>query len=164
MKKAKKNIYKIGLAVSEFYPDFAEKLAGGARAYFKAQKTGDDFQLYTARAPGAVELALTADWLFEYKNCSAVLALGVVIRGQTSHYESVCRLAEGGMMKVQFKWSRPVIHGIIMAENKKQVQQRLSAKNHIGCSSAQACLAMLYSFKAVRNPQSLSGPQEKELL
>ena len=150
----KKNIYKIGLAVSEFYPDFAEKLENEASAYFKAQKIKDHFHLYTARAPGAVELALSADWLFKHQKCSAVLALGVVIRGQTSHYESVCRMVEAGIIKTQLKWSKPVIHGVIMAENKKQVGERLTVKNHIGRSSAKACLAMLYSLKKIKRSKT----------
>ena len=133
--------YKIGLAVSEFYPDFAKNLEEGCLQFFSEQ--GNHFEFQKAVVPGAVELAFTADQLFKKNQSDAVIALGVVIRGETSHFESVCRMVEQGILHVQMKWSRPVIHGVIMAENQEQARQRLSQKKHIGRSSASACFQML---------------------
>lgn len=133
--------YEIGLAVSKFYPDLSLKLEQGVYQFFK--KTEGYFEFHVASSPGSTELPLTADWLFQYKKCSAVIVLGIVIRGETSHYNSVCRMLEYGIMNVQLKRSKPVINGVIMAENVDQVKKRLS---HIGQISAESCLRMLKSF------------------
>ena len=131
--------YKIGLAVSQFYPDFAEELEKGAMLELKHPS----LTLIQAKTPGAIELPLAVQRLFKEQNCAAALALGVVIKGETRHFDSVCSMVDQGLMKLQLKWSKPVIHGVIMAENKEQVKARLHSKNPIGRRAALSCLKML---------------------
>ena len=139
--------FKIGLAVSNFYPDLTSSLLDGVQKVFKPLSgQGVVEVLSPALVPGSSELPLAVDWLFHYQNCSAVIGLGVVIRGETSHYESVCRTVEQGFLQLQLKWSKPVISGVLMTESLKQVQERLSSENHKGEQSAQACLKMLNLF------------------
>ena len=176
--------YKIGLAVSQFYPDFARELVRGVDQFFteknliqkessdrnqEAQKNSEhssknpllkiftldstvmsaksNYQLIQASSPGSTELPLLADRLFQ--KCHAVIALGVVIRGETSHYDSVCAMVEQGIIQVQLKHSKPLINGVIMAENKDQVQKRLSREKHIGYISARACWTLLESLEKI---------------
>ena len=141
--------HKVGLAVSDFYPDLALALVDGVREVFHPL-SDQAVLLPPVMAPGSSELPLTVDWLFQYRQCSAVIGLGVVIRGRTSHYDSVCRIVEQGFIQVQLKWSKPVISGVLMVESLEQAKERLSPENHKGKQSAQACLKMcslLESFK-----------------
>ncbi len=147
MKKVK---YKVGYAVSEFYPDFARSLIRGVeKILYPLYKAGDLILLEPVKVPGSSELPLALDWLFEYQNCSAAIGLGVVIRGETTHYDSVCRIVEQGFLQVQMKRSCPVISGVIMADSSQQVQDRLSSSNHKGIKAAEACLMMLNVHKKV---------------
>ncbi len=142
-----KQKYKIGIAVSRFYPNLAASLQEGAEQVLKNSQQSHQLnvEIETKEVPGCAELPLMAHWLFN-RGCSAVICLGVVIRGETTHYDSVCRLFEQGIIQVQLKWSRPCLCGVLMTENLKQAQERLSEKNHKGRQVAQSCLDMLYSL------------------
>lgn len=143
--------YRIGLAVSDFYPDLISSLVDGVQQVLEPlSDPGTITLLRPVMAPGSSELPLTVDWLFEYCQCSAVIGLGVVIRGQTSHYESVCRIVEQGFIQVQLKRSKPVISGVIMVESLKQAKARLSPENHKGKQAARACLKMLNLFEEIK--------------
>jgi len=143
--------YKIGLAVSDFYPDLVSSLVDGVRQVLDPiSDHGTIVLLHPVMVPGSSELPLTVDWLFQYCQCSAVIGLGVVIRGQTSHYESVCRMVEQGFIQVQLKRSKPVISGVLMVESFQQAKARLSPDNHKGKQVAQACLKMLNLFEEIK--------------
>ena len=142
--------YKIGLAVSDFYPDLVSSLVDGVQQVLDPLDHGTIVLLPPVMAPGSSELSLTVDWLFEYCQCSAVIGLGVVIRGQTSHYESVCRMVEQGFIQVQLKRSKPVVSGVLMVESLKQAKARLSPENHKGKQAARACLKMLNLFEEIK--------------
>ena len=143
--------YKVGCAVSEFYPEFAKSLIQGVeKVLYPLYKSGKLILLEPVKVPGSSELPIAADWLFEHHDCSIVIGLGVVIRGETTHYDSVCRIVEQGFLQVQLKRSRPVISGVITAESSEQVQNRLSSSNHKGEQAAQACLKMLDAYKKVQ--------------
>lgn len=143
--------YKIGLAVSNFYPDLASSLLNGVREVLNPLSNQGAVEVFSpVQAPGSAELPLIVDWLFQYWECSAVIALGAVIRGQTSHYESVCRMVEQGLMQVQLKWSKPVISGVLMTESLEQAKTRLSFERHKGRQSAQACLELLNVFNEIK--------------
>ena len=138
---------KIGIALSEFYPEFSQLLIEGVLRVLQSSK----FQIHQVKVPGASELPLALHWLFKHQRCSAVIGLGAVIQGETSHYDSVCRIVEQGFLKVQFKWSKPVVSGVIMAESLEQVRARLSEKKHKGEEAARACLKMLSAFSQLQN-------------
>ena len=140
---------KIGYAVSEFYPDFAQSLVQGVEKVLQPlYKLGEIILLEPVKVPGCSELPLALNWLFEHHDCSAVIGLGVVIRGETTHYDSVCRIVEQGFVQVQTQNLRPVISGVIMAESEEQVIKRLSSP-HKGVQAAEACLMMMEAHKKV---------------
>ena len=128
----KNKTYKIGLAISQFYPDLAQALEKETRSVLLNVK------VQTGYVGGCAELPLMAQWLLE-KNCDAVICLGVVIRGQTSHYDSVCRIFENGITNVQLKYSKPCLCGVLMTENKDQAILRLEKAKKV----TQTCLQML---------------------
>ena len=124
--------YKIGLAVSCFYPKYAALLEEGAKQVLKKHK------IITEYAPGCAELPFVIHWLFQKKKCQAVLALGVVIEGQSHHFSSVCRIVEAGILSAQTQYFKPCLHGVIMAKNRNQVLQRLSRTKHAGKNGGQS--------------------------
>lgn len=94
------------------------------------------------RVPGALELPFTAQKIIKKKKPSAVIALGVIVRGDTSHYDLVCNETFRGLMDVQLRLNTPIIFGILTCENFAQVKKRTS-KNGLnkGKSFAQAAIA-----------------------
>lgn len=77
------------------------------------------------RVPGALEIPLTAKFIAEQKKYDAIVALGIVVKGETAHFEHVCAESHRGLMNVQLKTKTPIIFGIITALNKKQVIDRI---------------------------------------
>jgi len=133
-------VSKIGVVISSFHPAICDRLKEGAlEELHSAQMT--DVEWMTV--PGVVEIPLASQWLFQ-KGCSVVIALGAIIRGETSHYESCCRLVESGCMQVQLSQGCPIIFGVIAAHNRQQALARSGGhKGHIGRSSVQTALTML---------------------
>jgi 6,7-dimethyl-8-ribityllumazine synthase len=78
----------------------------------------------TFRVPGALELPLTAKLIAKKKNFDAIIALGVVIKGETAHFEHVCEQSLRGLMDVGLMTETPVIFGVITALNEKQARDR----------------------------------------
>ena len=136
----KTNNNKIAIVLSMFNPELSQALKAGALDEMK--KVGfHNFKL--VEVPGAVEIPLAAKWLFQ-EGFLAVVALGALIRGETSHYEACCRLVEKGLMEVQMEMNRPITFGILMTDNKEQALARAGgAKGDMGRQAVQTALAML---------------------
>ncbi|MFP5457949.1 MAG: 6,7-dimethyl-8-ribityllumazine synthase [Bacteriovoracia bacterium] len=81
-----------------------------------------------AWVPGAFELALTAQTLAETQKYDAVICLGAVIRGATTHYDYVCSEAAKGIAAVGLKTGIPVIFGVITTETIEQAIERAGTK------------------------------------
>jgi 6,7-dimethyl-8-ribityllumazine synthase len=79
--------------------------------------------LHCIKAPGAVELPLLAQKAFD-AGVDAVICLGCVIRGDTTHYEYVCHMASQGILDVSLKYGKPVIFGVLTCENEAQAIAR----------------------------------------
>lgn len=92
------------------------------------------------RVAGALEIPFACKKL-AMKKPDAIIALGIVIRGETSHYDLVTETAHQGIMKVQLEEVIPIIFGILACENLKQVKERTSSKGlDKGKEFAQAAL------------------------
>src|SRR5436853_4325334 len=99
---------KIGVVTGEFNSDVTFKLEQGALG--ELEKRGFSNVLVT-RVPGAFEIPLAAKALLD-SGCQGVVALGAVIRGDTSHYDYVCSAVERGCTQLQLQYGRPVAFGV----------------------------------------------------
>lgn len=93
------------------------------------------------RVSGSLEIPFACQKITKKGKFDAIIALGVVIRGKTKHFDLVCETSYQGLMDLQLKISVPIIFGIITCENLKQAKERISKNGlNIGKSSAQAAL------------------------
>jgi 6,7-dimethyl-8-ribityllumazine synthase len=76
------------------------------------------------------------------KKPDAVVALGVIVRGDTIHYELIATAATNGLMEVALKSRVPVINGVVVAENEAQAKARCAGRIDRGAEFADAALAM----------------------
>lgn len=132
----------IGLVTSRFNAEITEKLEEGALA--RLHEAGvKPSQIARVRVPGAYEIPLAARWLLE-QGCAGIIALGAVIRGETSHYDYVCNAVERGCTKLQIETGRPVVFGVLTTENEDQALARAGgAHGHKGREAAEVALEML---------------------
>ncbi len=95
------------------------------------------------RVPGALELPYAAQKIAKKKKHDAIIALGVVIRGETKHFDIVTEEAHRGLMQVSLTQMVPVIFGVLAVENKKQALDRVRAdRMNKGAEFAEAAVEM----------------------
>jgi len=114
---------EFAVCVATFYEDVAERLLNGAAEGF-ALAGVSEASVHTYRVPGAFELPFAAKLCAESGRFAAVANLGVVIRGETSHYDHVCNEVASGTQRVQLDTGVPVAFGVITAEDMDQALAR----------------------------------------
>lgn len=134
---------KFAIVVSEFNKSITDELLRGARERFSELKIRED-NLTVVTVPGAVEIPLAAQLLAIRKEYHAIIAFGVVIRGETSHYDYVCEQVSQGCQRVMLDFTIPVIFGVLTTENEEQAKDRLGGKEgHKGKDAVDAAIAMV---------------------
>ncbi len=118
---------KIGIVASRFNEFIVSKLIGGAQDALIRHGVADN-DITLARVPGAFEIPLTAQKMAETGHYDAVICLGAVIRGATSHYDYVCAEVSKGIAAVGLKTEIPVIFGIVTTDNIEQAIERAGTK------------------------------------
>jgi 6,7-dimethyl-8-ribityllumazine synthase len=128
------------IAVGRFYEDLAERLLAGATAVF-AQSGHDRVEVFDV--PGAFELPLAASYAARSGRFAGVACLGAVIRGETDHYDFVCRETARGVMRVQLDTGVPCAFGVLTCETMEQALARAGGdKRDQGRKAAEAVLRM----------------------
>ena len=111
------------LVVATFYEDLAERLVNSATEAF-AEHDVSPASLHTFDVPGAFELPLAAKLCAESGRFDGVACLGVVIRGETDHYEFVSAEAARGIQDVQISTGVPCAFGVITCDTREQAEAR----------------------------------------
>ncbi len=125
--------------VGRFYEDLAERLVEGAQRVFAEAGA----QLDVHDVPGAFELPLAARWCAESGRYAGVACLGAVIRGETDHYDLVCREAASGIARVSQDTGVPCAFGVLTVDDLDQALARSGGgKRHTGEDAAHAVLTM----------------------
>lgn len=118
---------KIGIVVARFNEFITSKLLGGAMdALIRHDVKEDDIDV--AWVPGAFEIPLIAEKMAESGKYDAVICLGAVIRGATSHYDYVCNEVSKGVAQVSLQSKIPVMFGVVTTENIEQAIERAGTK------------------------------------
>ena len=118
---------KVAIVASRFNEFITTKLVGGAEdCLLRHGVNADDIAL--AWVPGAFEIPLIAKKLADSKKYDAVICVGAVIRGDTSHYDLVCNESAKGIAQVELATGIPVLFGVITTENIEQAIARAGSK------------------------------------
>lgn len=118
---------RIGIVVSRFNEFIVKGLLSGAVDGLVRHGVPEN-NITAAYVPGAFEIPIIADKMAESGKYDAVIALGAVIRGSTSHYELICAEAAKGIARASLKNKIPVVFGVITAENIEQAIERAGSK------------------------------------
>lgn len=133
---------KIAIVAARFNSMITEKLLNGAFSTLIKQGV-DPGDITVAWVPGAFELPMVCHTMATSKQYNAVIALGCVIRGETTHYDYVCQQAAQGILQAGIASGLPVIFGVVTTENIEQAQARAgNDKNNKGLESALAAIEM----------------------
>ncbi len=118
---------KIGIVVARFNEFITSKLLSGALDGLHRHDVKDE-DVEVAWVPGAFEIPLVASKMAQSGKYDAVICLGAVIRGSTSHYDYVCNEVSKGIASVSLSTGVPVMFGVITTENIEQAIERAGTK------------------------------------
>ncbi len=133
---------KIGIVVSRWNSSITDKMLDGAIKALKGNGIKDEDILVT-RCPGSFELPLATQFVLENDEVDGVIALGVVIRGGTPHFEYVCDAVTQGVLQLNLKYNKPVAFGVLTTDDVKQAIERAGEKGNKGGEAALALLEMV---------------------
>lgn len=141
--KELENNFNVAVIASRFNEDVTEKLLEGALERLTELEFSDE-QITVVKVPGAIELPVTAQRFAKTKKYQAIICIGAVIRGETTHYDYVCEQASDGCLRVSLDHELPVIFGVITTENKEQALARAGGDHgHKGRDAVDAAYEMV---------------------
>ncbi len=141
------NGLRFGLVVSRFNDLVTQRLLHGAQAALERHGAAPE-NVQTVWVPGAVELSLVAKTLAASQRFDAVVTLGCVIRGATSHYDYVCSMVASGVNSAALETGVPVIFGVLTTETLEQALERAGGKaGNKGAEAAAAAVEMANLMK-----------------
>ncbi len=118
---------RFGVVVSEWNAKVTEALYSGVHATL--QKSGvNAADIVRRNVPGSFELTLCAQLMAERKEFDAIICLGVVIQGETRHFDFICDAVAKGITDLNLKYSLPVIFGVLTPDTMQQAMDRAGGK------------------------------------
>ena len=132
---------KVAIVASQWHETVMNSLIEGATA--ACESAGASVELI--RVPGAFELPLGAQRIARLGRAEAIVALGVVIRGGTPHFDYVCSAATNGLLRVSLDEGIPIGFGLLTVDNEQQALDRAGlpdSSENKGQEAAQAALVM----------------------
>lgn len=144
------NDMKFGIVAARFNEFIVSKLIGGAEdALLRHGAKEDDITL--AWVPGAFEIPTAAKQMAQSGKYDAVICLGAVIRGATSHYDYVCNEVSKGIAHVSLETDVPVMFGVVTTENIEQAVERAGTKaGNKGYDAAVSAIEMVDLIKKLK--------------
>ncbi len=140
---------KFGVIVARFNSFITERLLEGSVDCIK-RHGGDEDGIEIIRVPGAFEIPLAAQKMAKSKKYDAIICLGAVIRGATTHYDYVCNEAVKGISHVSLNQEIPVMFGILTTDTIEQAVERAGTKaGNKGFDSALGAIEMVNLLKNI---------------
>jgi 6,7-dimethyl-8-ribityllumazine synthase len=136
---------RLGIVGSRWHADLVDHMI--ERAQVAAKECGVT-DVYVARVAGAVELPVVVQALA--RKCDAVIALGVVIKGETQHFEYVCDSVTAGLTRVALDEGTPVGHGVLTVHSLGQARDRAGLEDSIEDKGWATAVAVLDAALALR--------------
>ncbi|ETK00148.1 6,7-dimethyl-8-ribityllumazine synthase [Eubacterium nodatum ATCC 33099] len=141
---------KIAIVCGRFNELVTSKLLGGALDGLKRHNVPDE-NIEIAWCPGAFEVPLTAKKLAMSGRYDAVICLGAVIRGATSHYDYVCAEVSKGIAHIGLETGIPVMFGILTTDSIEQALERAGTKaGNKGFDCAEGAIEMINLIKEIK--------------
>ena len=133
---------RIGIIVARFNSNITNRLLEGAVDTLKRHEISDD-SIDISYVPGAFEIPLIAQKMAKLRKYDAIICLGAVIRGSTSHYDYVCSEVSKGIANVSLNCDIPVMFGVLTTDNIEQAIERSGNKaGNKGSECAEGAIEM----------------------
>ena len=150
LKKVQKSKLKavggsFAIVASKYNQVYVDSMVKAAR---RALLDAGASKIQVVRVPGAFEIPVVAARLAKSFDFSAIICLGVILRGATTHAQNIAEAVSDGLVKLQIVTEVPVIHEVLLLENRKQAEERCLGRNHN--RGAEAALTALEMARVMR--------------
>ncbi|MBW3088534.1 6,7-dimethyl-8-ribityllumazine synthase [Bifidobacterium sp. 82T24] len=140
---------RVGIVVARFNEFITSKLLSGAQDGLRRHGV-EDANIDVAWVPGSFEIPIAAKRMVTTGRYDAVICLGAIIRGSTSHYDLVCNETAKGIAQVSLGTDTPVLFGVITTENIEQAIERAGTKaGNKGFDCALGAIEMINVLRAI---------------
>ena len=151
---------KFAIVVARFNEFITNKLLSGAVDALKRHETPEE-NISIAWVPGSFEIPIVAKKLAATKKFDAIICLGAVIRGATTHYDYVCNEVSKGVAAVGLQSGFPTIFGVVTTENIQQAIERAGTKSgNKGFDAAVSAMEMANLFKTLKKAETSDKPRK----
>ena len=142
---------RVGIVAARFNEFITSKLVGGALDGLKRHDVKEE-DIDVAWVPGAFEIPLIASKMAKSKKYDAVICVGALIRGSTSHYDYVCSEVSKGIANVSLNSDIPVMFGVLTTDNIEQAIERAGSKaGNKGYECATGAIEMVNLIRALES-------------
>ena len=142
---------RIGIVAARWHADIIETLLEGALDTL-AQAGVEQSDIITVRVPGSYEIPVAVRTLIDAQRVDAVITLGVVVRGETAHFEYVASPVAHALMNLSATTGVPCLFGVLTTESSEQAWDRAGgAHGHKGRESAEGALEMIAALRHIRS-------------
>ena len=140
---------QIGIVASRFNEFITSKLLSGALDTLKRHEVQEE-EIHIAWVPGAFEIPLAASKLAQTGKYDAIICLGAVIRGDTSHYDYVCNEVSKGIAQISLSTHIPVLFGVLTTDTIQQAIERAGTKaGNKGSECAESAIEMVNLLREI---------------
>ena len=137
------------IVASKFNPEYVQGLVNHATNELRAQAIGANLALY--QVPGAFEIPVVVRELAVQKRADAILAIGVILKGQTDHAEHLARSVTDSLQRIMLDHGVPVIHCVLSLESEAHARERcLEDKINRGTEAARAAISIANTMLELR--------------
>lgn len=145
---------RIGICAARWHRDLVDELRNGAVDTLLSYGVAPS-DILEIECPGSYELPVAAARLIRQFSVDAVIALGVVVRGETAHFEYVSSPVAHGLMDLSVATGVPCMFGVLTTDTLEQARERCGgAHGHKGREAAEGALQLLASFDSLLSNQS----------
>ena len=132
---------KILIVVASYYENIASSLLKSAK-----DKIKNKCIINVIRVPGAFEIPVCAKKIIQTNTIDVIIALGVIIKGETSHADLVGNSVTQSLQEIAIDFNTPIIHEVLLTENRAQAEERCSGQKNRGTEAAKAAVTMSELF------------------
>jgi 6,7-dimethyl-8-ribityllumazine synthase len=133
---------KFGVVAGQYNPEFSQALVDSACKELSRLQPGASIDIFSV--PGAFEIPLIIKMLAQSKRYQALIALGVIIRGETAHGDLIGAAVTNSLLQIALEFSIPVVHEVLLVNNEEQARQRVGGDGLYdrGTEAAQVAVEM----------------------
>jgi|SRR4051812_31279429 6,7-dimethyl-8-ribityllumazine synthase len=118
---------KFAIVAAKYNSKYTDALVQAAESELKA---GNAARVRIVRVPGSFEVPVIAARLAKSRKFEAIICIGAILRGQTSHAQQIAEAVSHGLMQIQVQSGVPVIHAVLLFENEEQAEARCFGTEH----------------------------------